>query len=71
MKYGAMNFPVKPLLEEIEEIGRMGFDYVEITMDPPEATPQKISAQKRQIQEMKEGPIRIRQSEIKRFTLRA
>ena len=37
-----MNFPIKPLLREIEEIGEMGFDYVELTMDPPEATPQKI-----------------------------
>jgi sugar phosphate isomerase/epimerase len=51
MKYGAMNFPIKPLLGEIEEIGEMGFDYVELTMDPPEATPQKILAQKRSIQE--------------------
>ncbi|MGB9629460.1 MAG: sugar phosphate isomerase/epimerase family protein [Thermodesulfobacteriota bacterium] len=46
MKYGAMNFPIKPLLEEIEEIGQMGFDYVELTMDPPEATPEKILSQK-------------------------
>lgn len=52
MKYGAMNFPVKPLLPEIEEIGEMDFDYVELTMDPPEATPQKILAQKRQIQDL-------------------
>ncbi len=52
MKYGAMNFPIKPLLAEIEEIGTMGFDYVELTMDPPEATPQKISAQKRLIKEV-------------------
>lgn len=49
MKYGAMNFPIKPLLKEMEEIGEMGFDYVELTMDPPEATPQKILAQKRSI----------------------
>jgi hypothetical protein len=47
MKYGAMNFPIKPLLGEMEEIGAMGFDYVELTMDPPEATPQKILARKR------------------------
>jgi len=49
MKYGAMNFPIKPLLREIEEIGEMGFDFVELTMDPPEAIPQKILAQKRAI----------------------
>ncbi len=47
-----MNFPIKPLLQEIEEIGEMGFDYVELTMDPPEATPQNILAQKRQIQDL-------------------
>lgn len=52
MKYGAMNFPIKPLLKEIEEIGEMGFDYVELTMDPPEATPQKILQQKRMIREL-------------------
>lgn len=45
-----MNFPIKPILKEIEEIGEMGFDYVELTMDPPEATPKKILAQKKSIQ---------------------
>ncbi|MGQ9645583.1 MAG: sugar phosphate isomerase/epimerase family protein [Thermodesulfobacteriota bacterium] len=52
MKYGAMNFPIKSLLTEMEEIGAMGFDYVELTMDPPEATPQKILGQKRAIKEI-------------------
>ena len=51
MKYGAMNFPIKSLLKEVEEIGEMGFDYVELTMDPPEATPQKIRPQKRSIKQ--------------------
>ncbi len=50
MKYGAMNFPIKPLLQEIEEIGKMGFDYLELTMDPPEATPKKARAQRNSIQ---------------------
>ena len=52
MKYGAMNFPIKQVLNEIEEIGELGFDYVELTLDPPEATPQKISSQKRSIQDL-------------------
>jgi len=52
MQYGAMNFPIKPLLKEIEEIGEMDFDYVELTMDPPEATPQRVLAQKRSVQEL-------------------
>ncbi len=47
-----MNFPIKPLLQEIEEIGELGFDYVELTMDLPEASPQKIRAQKRSIQNL-------------------
>ncbi|MBS3920443.1 MAG: sugar phosphate isomerase/epimerase [Deltaproteobacteria bacterium] len=49
MKYGAMNFPVKPILQEIEDIGKLGFDYVELTMDLPEAAPQKVLAQKKSI----------------------
>src|SRR4030043_1201053 len=52
MKYGAMNFPIKPLLREVEEIGEMGFDYMELTLDHPEAMPQKILSQKRSIQEL-------------------
>ncbi len=52
MRYGAMNFPVKPILQEIEEFGRLGFDYVELTFDPPEVTPQKVRSQKRAILEL-------------------
>jgi len=37
MLYGAMNFPVRPLLEEIRSIGEMGFDFFELTMDAPQA----------------------------------
>jgi len=37
MLYGAMNSPLRPLLQEIHEFGRMGFDYLELTMDPPQA----------------------------------
>ena len=35
MKYGAMNFPVTPVLEEIETFFQLGFDYLELAMDPP------------------------------------
>jgi sugar phosphate isomerase/epimerase len=42
MHYGAMNLPIKPVLEEIEELGKLGFDYIELTMDAPECTPEKI-----------------------------
>lgn len=35
MLYGAMNFPVSPLFTEIETFAQMGFDYLELAMDPP------------------------------------
>ena len=35
MKYGAMNFPIKPVIEELEKISGLGFDYFELTLDPP------------------------------------
>lgn len=37
MKYGAMNFPIRPVVQEIEAIAALGFDYFEMSMDPPEA----------------------------------
>jgi sugar phosphate isomerase/epimerase len=37
MQYGAMNFPIKPVVEELTDIAAMGFDYLELTMDPPQA----------------------------------
>lgn len=37
MRFGAMNFPVNPVVDEIENIARLGFDYLELAMDPPMA----------------------------------
>lgn len=37
MQYGAMNFPVKPVLTEIDRIANLDFDYLELAMDPPMA----------------------------------
>ena len=37
MQFGAMNFPIIPLLEEIDAVARLEFDYIEIAMDPPMA----------------------------------
>lgn len=37
MRFGAMNAPMRPLLTEIENLGPLGFDYLEITMDAPHA----------------------------------
>jgi sugar phosphate isomerase/epimerase len=49
MLYGAMNFPVRPILEELEDIARLGFDYLELTMDPPQAHYTMIRQQKEEI----------------------
>jgi len=37
MKYGAMNFPIKPVADELADIAALGFDYLELSMDPPQA----------------------------------
>jgi sugar phosphate isomerase/epimerase len=37
MLYGAMNSPLRPVFQELEEIAGLGFDYLELTMDPPHA----------------------------------
>ena len=49
MLFGAMNFPVRPLLSEIDEIGNLGFDYLELSMDPPRAHYHTILEQKAEI----------------------
>jgi len=42
MKYGAMNLPTVSVVDEIEALGKLGFDYIELTIDAPEATPEMI-----------------------------
>ena len=37
MLYGAMNFPVSPVLDELAVLSGLGFDYLELAMDPPQA----------------------------------
>ncbi len=37
MRYGVMNAPMRPLLQEIDALGPLGFDYLELTMDAPYA----------------------------------
>ena len=37
MKYGAMNFPINPVADELADIAALGFDYLELSMDPPQA----------------------------------
>jgi sugar phosphate isomerase/epimerase len=49
MLYGAMNFPIRPVLKEIEAIGALGFDYLELAMDNPRAHHTLIREQKREL----------------------
>lgn len=44
MQYGAMNFPIIPILDEIETFAGLGFNYLELTMDQPEAHYSAVSA---------------------------
>ena len=37
MQYGAMNFPIKSVTDELAYFADLGFDYLELTMDPPRA----------------------------------
>lgn len=49
MRYGAMNFPVNPILDEIDTVARLGLDYLELTMDPPQAHYSQIQRQQQKI----------------------
>lgn len=42
MKIGVMNHPGRDPLEEIDWIGRNGFDFVDFTFEPPAADPDQI-----------------------------
>ena len=45
MQYGAMNFPIKPVIDEIHAIADMGMDFVEMALDPPQGHYQRIQEQ--------------------------
>lgn len=49
MRFGAMNFPVKALQSEIEDFADMGFDFLELTMDPPRAHYTRLRSEKNEI----------------------
>ena len=59
MRYGAMNFPIRPVMDEIAEFSALGFDYLELSLDPPQAHHDRIrtGAKKlrRQLQECAMG----------------
>jgi sugar phosphate isomerase/epimerase len=46
MRFGAMNFPVRPVLEEIDAFGALQMDYLELAMDSPMAHFSLIREQK-------------------------
>ena len=49
MLYGAMNFPIRPVLKELDSIAELNFDYFELTMDPPLAHYKVIREEKKSI----------------------
>ncbi|MEJ2154317.1 MAG: sugar phosphate isomerase/epimerase [Desulfobacteraceae bacterium] len=49
MQFGAMNFPVRPVLEEIDAFGALGMDYLELAMDSPMAHYSLVREQKNPI----------------------
>jgi sugar phosphate isomerase/epimerase len=49
MQFGAMNFPVTPVLDEIETFARLNFDYLELAMDPPMAHHRILSSTRKAI----------------------
>ncbi len=56
MQFGAMNFPVASVLDEIDAFARLGFDYLELAMDPPMAHHSILaSAQKAITQALKDN----------------
>jgi sugar phosphate isomerase/epimerase len=52
MQYGAMNFPIKPVLDEVQKIHDLGFDFFELTLDPPCAHYTDINRQADELKEL-------------------
>jgi sugar phosphate isomerase/epimerase len=55
MRFGATNNPVMDLLSQIPTIKRMGFDYLELCIDPPEASPEKIATLQNELFSVMDG----------------
>jgi sugar phosphate isomerase/epimerase len=52
MKYGAMNFPIKPIIGEIGAIADMGMNFVELALDPPQCHYSRVKEQRREIKDL-------------------
>src|SRR5512135_33050 len=44
MLIGTMNHPGRDVVEEIAAIGAMGFEFVDLTLEPPAATARRVDA---------------------------
>jgi sugar phosphate isomerase/epimerase len=51
MFYGAVNSPLRPILDEVKAIAELKFDYLELAMDPPYCDSKNLKKKKREIQE--------------------
>ena len=51
MLYGAVNSPLRPILDEMKAIAELKFDYLELAMNPPYCDSKNLKKQKRNIQE--------------------
>jgi sugar phosphate isomerase/epimerase len=52
MRFGAMNFPIKPVLDEIRDLADLGLDYIELAMDPPQAHFSRLYEKKKDIRKL-------------------
>jgi len=60
MLYGAVNSPLRPILDEIKAIADLKFDYLELAMDPPYCDARNLRRQKRDIlRSLKEYDLRL------------
>lgn len=55
MKYGATNHPFQPVTQEIRFIASMGFDYVELCLDPPNCIPERLFEEWWEIEKVLDG----------------
>jgi len=51
MLYGAMNNPLRPVLDEVRAVADLKFDYLELAMDPPHGDAGTIKKLKRELME--------------------
>jgi len=60
MLYGAMNSPLRPVLEEIKVLADLEFDYLELAMDPPCCDARNLRRRKHDIlRSLKECNLRL------------